>query len=436
MSKTSEGAKVESKRGWMAPFFAIWTGQQFSLVGSSVAQFALIWWLTDLTSSATVLATASMVALVPSIVLGPVVGVYVDRWKRRTVLVLADGIIALVSLWLAYLFWTGAMAVWHVYVVMFIRSIGNSFHWPAMQASTSMMVPEKHLSRVSGLNQAVNGGLNIIGPPLGALLMGLLPLYGVMLVDVGTALLAIVPLFFVSIPQPERADAGETFSFWRDIKGGLRYVMGWQGLVVLIGAAMIFKIVLTPAFSLIPLLVKDHFGGDAVQLSVMDATAGVGLLVGGLALGTWGGFRRKIYTVMVAMVIFGISFTILGLTPSHMFALGVAMIFFVGVTVSLIDGPIMAILQANVAPEMQGRVFTLIGSLLSLTSPFGLALAGPISDWQGVTIWYVVAGIVCGLIGIVGFFIPALVNIEENNKGQVKQDAVAVDTQLELEAGI
>jgi len=132
-------------------------GQAFSLFGSRVVQFALVWWLTQLTGSATVLATASMVALIPEIFLSPIAGAYVDRWNRRIVMILADGMIALASLWLAYLFWIDAAQVWHIYVIMLVRAVGGAFHWPAMQASTSLMVPQEHLTRVAGLNQTMNG---------------------------------------------------------------------------------------------------------------------------------------------------------------------------------------------------------------------------------------------------------------------------------------
>jgi len=405
---------------WAVPFFSIWTGQVFSLIGSKVAQFALIWWLTRLTGSATVLATASMVALIPEILLSPIAGAYVDRWNRRMVMIIADGTIALASLWLAYLFWADAMQVWHIYVIMLVRAVGGSFHWPAMQASTSLMVPNRHLTRVAGLNQTLNGALNIIGPPLGALLMELLPLYSVMLVDVGTAMLAVVPLFFVHVPQPERTDEGETqkTSIWADIREGVRYVRGWPGLMALIGSAMIVKIALTPAFSLLPLLVSEHFRGNAAQLSLLESVSGVGMLVGGLVLSGWGGFQRKIYTTMTGVIILGLGLLALGLTPGEQFWAALASMSVVGLMIPLVDGPIMAILQGNVAPEMQGRVFTLMGSLLGITSPFGLAVAGPVSDWLGLQVWYVAAGVLCGVIGLAGFFIPAIVHIEENNGTQ------------------
>jgi len=404
---------------WQVPFFTIWTGQALSLVGSRVAQFALVWYLTKTTGSATVLATASLVALLPGIFLGPFVGALIDRWNRRIVMIVADSVIALAILWLAYLFWIDALQIWHIYIIMLVRAVGGVFHWPAMSASTSLMVPKEHLARVAGINQALNGALNIVGAPLGALLMELLPMHGVMLVDVVTAALAIGPLFFVHIPQPERAgeNGGQRQSLWSDMRDGLRYLLGWSGLVVLIGFALVFKMALTPAFSLIPLLVSEHFGGGAAQLSLLEAVVGVGIILGGLLLSIWGGFKRQIHTVMMGVIIFSLSFIVLGLTPSGMFWLALASIFVVGLMLPLIDGPIMAIMQGTVAPEMQGRVFTLMNSLLNLTGPISLAFAGPVSDWLGLQIWYVAAGVLCGVSGVLGFVIPAMVNIEENNNG-------------------
>lgn len=142
---------VNSKK-WMAPFFTVWVGGAFSLLGSQLVQFALIWWLTESTGSATVLATASLVGLLPQVLLGPLVGALVDRWSRRWVMIVADSATALATIGLALLFWNGSIQIWHVYLLMFIRSIGGGFHWSAMQASTSLMVPKEHLSRIQGLN--------------------------------------------------------------------------------------------------------------------------------------------------------------------------------------------------------------------------------------------------------------------------------------------
>jgi DHA3 family macrolide efflux protein-like MFS transporter len=182
---------------------------------------------------------------------------------------------------------------------------------------------------------------------------------------------------------------------------------------------MVVKIALTPAFVLLPLLVREHFGGGAAELSLLESVVGVGIVAGGLLLGAWGGFRRKILTTLVGMGALGLGFVVLGLTPGGWFWLGLACVFVAGFVIPLVDGPIMAILQSTVSPEIQGRVFMLMGSLLSLTSPFGLAVAGPVSDWLGLTVWYLAAGVLCGATGVAGFFIPAIVGIEHNHNGHI-----------------
>src|SRR5512147_1378352 len=151
-------------KNWASRFFTIWTGQAFSLFGSSLVQFALVWWLTQKTGSATVLATSTMAALLPQVVLGPFVGALVDRWNRRIIMIVADAAIALATAVLIYLFASGKIQVWHVYAMAALRSLGGAFHQPAMTSSTSLMVPEKHLARIAGANQTLGGLTSIFAP--------------------------------------------------------------------------------------------------------------------------------------------------------------------------------------------------------------------------------------------------------------------------------
>ena len=406
---------------WKPKFFAIWSGQAISLFGSRIVQFALVWWLTTKTGSATILATASLVALIPEIVLMPIAGVYIDRWNRRRVMIVADALIALASLWLAFMFWRDSVQVWHIYLIMVIRSIGGAFHWPAMQASTSLMVPKEHLTRVAGMNQTLFGVLGIFGPPLGALCMEFFKLHTVMLIDVGTALTAILPLLFVIIPQPKRTDIEEGAphpSMWVDLRFGLRYVVTWRGLALLIGMALLFKVALTPAFTLFALLVKDVFNGGAVQFSLVETFMGVGMLAGGILLSVWGGFKGKhgrILTALPSLALSGAFLVIIGFTPGTAFWLLLLCCFLVGLFLPLVDGPFMAVLQSSVDPEVQGRVFTMVGSLLNLSGPVGLALAGPVSDALGVQVWYVIAGLLTAASAIGMLLMPDVRNIEQKN---------------------
>jgi len=408
----------QRQTGWAFPFFSIWTGQAFSLMGSNVAGFALVWWLTESTGSATILATATMVTFLPHVFLSPFAGVFVDRWNRRLVMIIADSAIAMVSAWLAYLFWTGSIQIWHVYVIALVRAIGGAFHFPAMQASTSLMVPKQHLSRVAGLNQTMNGALNIVGPPLGAILLGILPLHAIMAIDVVTAAVAITPLFFVSIPQPQHHSGaieteGEKPSLWADLREGLSYVWHWRGLFTICIMAMLMNFLAAPAFVLTPILVTKHFRGEALELGWMNSAWGIGLVLGGLILSTWGGFRRRILTTLTGAIGMGLGTLITGLSPTSAFSLALGGMFFAGMMNSICNGSIIAIFQAVIAPEMQGRVFTLTGSLTSGMMPLSMVVAGPVADAFGVSIWYVMSGIFSVLVCIVGFFVPAVMHLEE-----------------------
>ena len=182
-----------------ARFWVIFGGQAFSLFGSRLVQFTLVWWLTQESGSASVLALASIMALLPQVLVGPFAGSLVDRWSRRVVLIVSDGMIALAIVFLLYSW--GVVEIWHVYVLMLFRSLLGAFQWPAFQASTSMMVPKEQLSRVAGFNQSLQGLVSILAPPLGALLFEVLPIQYILAIDVATAFLAISPLLLIAIPQ-------------------------------------------------------------------------------------------------------------------------------------------------------------------------------------------------------------------------------------------
>lgn len=401
----------------LRPFFTLWIGQAISLLGSQLVQFALIWWLTQETGSATVLAVASIVGLLPQVVLGPFAGVLVDRWNRRLTMLGADALVAGATLVLAYLFWNGSAQIWQVYAVLFVRALGGTFHFPAMTASTSLMVPQEQLTRIQGLNQVLNGGMGIAAAPLGALLVTLLPVQGVLMVDVVTAAIAMFTVFIVRIPQPRReVQSGSVSSgkaYLNDLREGLRYVLGWRGLMILGGMAMLINGVLSPITSFMPLLVTQHFRGTAWHLGVLEAGFGLGIIAGGLLLGVWGGFNRRTYTSLMGVCGIAVGILIVGLTPATLYPLAVAGMLLGGVMSSLANGPIMAIFQSNVAPGMQGRVFTLMGSATALMMPLGLAIAGPLADVVGVRAWFIAGGAITLVVGLGGFFIPPLVNIEQ-----------------------
>src|SRR6266508_1445357 len=150
-----------TNENWAPRFFTLWSGQALSLLGSQLVQFAIIWYLTKKTNSATALAIASLMGLLPQVILSPFIGTWVDRGNRRFILIAADATVAIATLLLAILFAMGLVQVWQIYVALLIRAIGGGFHQSAFGASVVLLVPKDQLARVQGFNQALTGGLNI-----------------------------------------------------------------------------------------------------------------------------------------------------------------------------------------------------------------------------------------------------------------------------------
>ncbi|MCI0551988.1 MAG: MFS transporter [Anaerolineae bacterium] len=412
---------------WARRFFTVWTGQAFSLFGSALVQFALIWWLTQKSGSATVLAIATLAGMLPMILLGPFAGALVDRWNRRVIMIVADATIAVFTLLLAYLFATDAVQVWHVYVILAARALGSAFHFPAMSASTPLMVPEDQLTRVNGLNQTLQGINGLLAPPIGAILIGLLPTQGILLIDVGTAMLAILPLFFISIPQPKRHEdlqQKEKPSLMQDIREALTYIRSWPGLVAIIFMALFLNFLLVPTGALLPILVTKHFNKGALELGLINSAEGIGIIAGGILLSIWGGFKKKIVTSMIGIIGLGIGVMLIGLAPSSLFMVAIIGCILLGVMIPITNGPIGALLQSIIRPDIQGRVMSLLGSAATAISPLGILIAGPLSDALGIQVWFWAGGLICLLIGIAGFFIPTVMDIE-NNRETTIQPAVS-----------
>lgn len=398
---------------WQRNFSFIWLGQAFSLFGSALVQFALIWWLTETTGSSTMLTWAAAMSVLPMVIIAPFAGVVVDRFNRRLIMIVSDGFVALFTLLLAFLFWQGVVEPWHVLAVLFLRATSGAFQFPAMQASTSLMVPAEQLARVQGFNQMLQGVMGIIAPPVGALLLGVLPLQGVLAIDFVTALIGITPLFFIAIPQPP-VQATVQISFFGEMQAGFTYILRWRGLFIIALMAIALNFLLTPAAALVPLLVTEHFGGAEGELAAMSSSFSLGMLVGGILLGVWGGFKRRIYTSMLGLMVLGVGFGAMGFIPANGFWVAVAVWFLAAAANVMTNGPLGAAMQAIIRPEMQGRVFSLLGSVATAMAPVGLIIAGPVAEAVGVKAWYIVGGALCVVMAVLALFIPDVRHLEDH----------------------
>jgi len=408
-------ALMKDTNQWKLTFFQFWFTQALSLIGSGLASFSVIWWITKTTGSSTILATVSLAILLPGILIGPMAGALVDQLNRKWIMIIADAVSALLALLLVALFWTNSIQLWHIFVINILRALAGAFQFPAVQSSTSLMVPKEQLTRVAGLNQALQGATMIATPPLGALLLSLLPIHLILGIDVLTAVFAICLLFFILIPQPPAHQAITRIptKVWQDVLAGFTFLRQWPALIHIMFIAALLNLVLMPAFTLVPILVTQHFFGSAFQLGWINAAYGFGIVGGGALLGVWGGFKRRIHTSLFGLAGLGIGCLMIGSSSREAYWIAVVGMTLVGIMNAFANGPFFAILQSTVPPEMQGRVFTVLMSVSMAAAPIGLALAGPLADWLGVQLWYMLSALICGVIVVWIMLNPAILQLEE-----------------------
>lgn len=399
------------KKHWFKTYIYIWVGQFVSLISSSAVNFAIIIWLSLEFKSAEILAFAAISGLLPQALVGPFAGVYIDRWDRKKVMILADAFIAICTLLMTFALSGGHVHLSLMYLLMAFRSIGSAFHQPAMQAIAPLIVPEEQLLRVSGINQILQSVSSIAGPALGALAIAALPINQVLYLDVIGAVFAICSLLFISIPYFKSDNKASLQQVLTDLKLGFLAIHKNKGLNRMFMYSILATIGIMPVAIMFPLLTIDHFGGDKFEMSVIEIIWGVGMLIGGSVLSAFKISIRKVIMVNCMHIILGLTFVFSGLLSPSLFIVFVVLTGLGGAAMSIFSAAFMTIIQEEIAPEMLGRVFSLYFSFAIIPSLIGLLFAGNIADNIGVANAFIIAGVLLIIIGISSFLTPSLMRI-------------------------
>lgn len=397
----SHDLELSTDARWRLRFWTVLSGQGLSLIGSSLTQFVLLWWITDTTGSVAALATAGMAALLPQALLGPVGGVFADRYSRRWLMVSADAISALCMVVLIWLFLTERFELWHAYVMMAIRSAMQAFQEPAALASVPMLVPKRFLVRAAGMQQVLDSLTLIAAAPLGALAISLMPIGWALAIDVITAVIGIVPLLLFRIPQSKTSEERKK-GLMDEFTEGVAYVWQTPGLRqihIVVGAV---SLAIMPTLTLIPLLVKEHFGGGASDLALMEGLSGAGMLLGGVLVVAMAP-RKQVQWILCGFALSCLAMALAALVPSQLF--GVAVAWWVISSIAFVFGEasLSVLTQTKVPNNIQGRVLSLMNTILGLAAPVGLMILGPLGEILGVRWLFVIAGLLGAVASISGF---------------------------------
>lgn len=391
----------------------MWAGQAVSVLTSSVLQMALIWYLTALTQSAFILSMASLAGFLPSAVLGTVAGTLVDRMDRKTVLIVADLFIALVSLIIAVVSFYSSLPVWLVIAVLAVRSIGTAFHTPAISAVAPLIVPTEQLTKCAGYTQSLQTIGYIAGTAVAGVLYPIWSISGMVALDIAGAVIASLAVALIRIPKPEKAEETRSdTSFWIEMKEGYSIVKQDKGVFALIWIAAAFTLLYSPINALFPLMSLDYFEGTTLQASVAEIAFSAGMIIGGIILGLWGGFKNRGIGISISIALMGVPVFISGLLPQNGFWGFAFLCVIMGISGPFYNGPVTALMQERIAADYLGRVFGLYGSAASLAMPVGLIISGFFADGIGVNKWFLITGILIVFISVLCHVIPSIKNID------------------------
>ena len=398
---------------WKRVFAIIWTGQFLSILTSSIVNFAIVLWLSLETGSAEVLAFATMAALLPQSVF---TGIFIDRWKRKRVMIMADSFIAFCTLILAVLFYFDLAKISHIYVLLALRSVGSAFHMPAMQASVPLLAPKSELMRIAGINQVIQSVCNIAGPALAGLFITMMKMTNILLLDVAGAAFACLSLCFVFIPDPSHEERNSELHLWREAKEAIMEVRNQYGLSWLFLLSILATFVIMPVSVLFPLMTLNHFAGNAFQVSLVEVSWGGGALLAGALLGLKKYRWNEILLINGMYIALGLTFLFSGLLPVSGFIWFAVLTALGGVCGSLYFATFTTVIQSRIDPGVMGRVFSFYMSFSMLPSMIGLLSTGFLADSIGLGNTFIISGGFLCLIGIISFFIPSLISLKESFK--------------------
>ncbi|MCB7071156.1 MFS transporter [Caldibacillus sp. 210928-DFI.2.22] len=372
-------ATHNDKSNWYKNIVLFLSSQAISLFGSSLVQYAMMWYITLSTESGVMMTIYIICGFIPTFILSPVAGVWADRYNRKMLIVLSDGLIALATLILAILFLMGFDDIWLLFLMAAIRAFGTGIQTPAVGAILPQIVPKNKLTKVNGINGSIQAIIMFVSPLVSAALLGMATMEIIFFIDVVTAAIAIgTLLIFLKIPLHEKAKDKQTTSYLSDFKLGLQYVNSHDFLKKFFLFFALFMVLMAPASFLTPLQVARSFGDDVWRLTAIEIVFSIGMMAGGAIIAAWGGFSNKVKTMGFATVIMGVCTFALGSVPNfwvYLFFMGVF-----GVAMPILNTPATVLLQEKIEEDYLGRVFGVMGMISTSMMPIGMLIFGPLAD--------------------------------------------------------
>lgn len=385
---------------WKKRIILFLASQTISLFGSSLVQYSIGWYITLKTQSGVMMTLAIICGFLPTFFLSPFAGVWADRYNRKKLIILSDSLIAISTLTIAVLFLMGYDSIGLLFGVLVIRALGTAIQTPTVGAFIPQLVPEDKLTRVNATNGSIQSMVMLVSPMLSGVLLSKATIEAIFFIDVITAAIAVLTLiFFLKVPGTEKTLQKQSISYFADMHQGYNYIRNHSFIKKIIIFNALFCFCAAPAAFLTPLQVTRTFGNQVWRLTAIEIVFSCGMIIGGLVIAAWGGFKRKIHSMILATIIMGAGTFALGIMP--VFWLYLIFMAIIGFAMPLFNTPFTVLLQQKVESDFLGRVFGVFSMTSSITMPLGMLVFGPISDYIKIEWLLIGTGILIFLEGLV-----------------------------------
>lgn len=391
--------------------------QTISLFGSMLVQYAIMWHITLTTQSGAMMTISILCGFLPTFFLSPFAGVWADRYNRKSLIIVADALIAVATLVLALLFLAGYKALWLFFLISAVRAVGAGIQTPAVAAMLPDLVPGEKLTKVNAAQGTIQSFIMLVSPMVSGALLTVASIESIFFIDVVTAAIAILSLLtLVQVPVHAKALQKQSTSYFSDMRDGLRYIRSHGYVKAFFLFCAILFVLAAPVAFLTPLQVTRSFGNEVWRLTAIEITFSIGMMAGGAVMASWGGFRNRVHTMALSTVVIGAFTVALGVTPH--FWLYLLFMGLVGVALSMYNTPSMVLLQEKVEADYLGRIFGVMSMIQSSMMPIGMLLFGPIADLIRIEWLLIGTGL---LMFVQGFFLVGTKALVDAGRPSVSQ---------------
>ena len=369
----------QTQNNWKRKTLLFLASQCITLFGSMIVQMSIIWYVTLKTSSGGWIAAFTICSYLPQFLISFFAGVWADRYNRKKLIVLADGVITIATLIMFLvmpMISSDFVLLSALLVISIVRSIGAGVQTPAVNAVIPHLVPAEYLMKYNGINATIQSIVQFIAPAVAGTVLSIGTFRSTLFIDIVTALIGIGLLSCILLPKQEVAN--DNISVFSEIKAGIHYSFSDKMIGKILIVYGLFILLSVPAGFMSALLVSRVYGDVYWYLTAVELVGFAGMALGGVLMGMWGGFKSRFKTFAFGLLILSIMTIGMGITPY--FVLYLAMMFVYSIALTIIQTATTTIIQENAQESMIGRVFGLMGAMYSGFLPVGMAVFGPLAD--------------------------------------------------------